>query len=129
MMKRLSLSLVLLVLLVATPALAGTLKVARGVITTQIVNRQPVDQIQTFSASVGKLYCFTRITGAQGDTTITQVWYHEGKVMARVQLPVRSSDWRTWSSKRIMPGWAGAWKVEVLDAQGNILQTIPFTLN
>lgn len=128
-MKRLSLLLVLLALLVAAPALAGNLTVAEGVITTQVANHQAVDQIQTYSAKVGKLFCFTRITGAAGDTTITHVWYHGDKEMARVELPVRSPNWRTWSSKRILPSWTGAWKVEVLDAQGKVLKTIPFTLN
>jgi hypothetical protein len=128
MMKRLSLLLILLSLMVATPVLAQTLNVAEGVITTRIVHHQPASQSQSYPASVGKLYCFTRITGAKGDTTITHVWYHDGKEMARVNLPVHSSNWRTWSSKHILPGWTGKWKVEVLDAQGNLLKTIPFTL-
>ena len=48
--------------------------------------------------------------------------------MARVVLPVRSADWRTWTSKRILPQWTGRWKVEILDSDENLLQTITFTV-
>lgn len=127
-MRCLKLLLIAVVLLSGTPVLAADLSVAQGVITTQVVDRAPVDAVETYPASVGKLYCFTRIVGAAEPTTITQVWYRGDREMARVELPVRSSDWRTWSSKRILPSWSGDWRVEVLDAAGKVLQTIPFTL-
>jgi hypothetical protein len=49
--------------------------------------------------------------------------------MSRIELPVRSSDWRTWSSKTIFPGSAGEWKVDVLDAEGALLKSVSFRLN
>jgi len=48
--------------------------------------------------------------------------------MARVSLAVGSNDWRTYSSKRFLPQWAGEWKVVVLDAQEEEIITIPFRL-
>jgi hypothetical protein len=44
-------------------------------------------------------------------------------------LPVRSSNWRTWSSKTVLPQWVGQWQVEVLDRDGTLLKTIAFSLN
>ena len=116
-----------LVLLVV-PALAAGLQVAQGVVTTQVANRMPVDEIQSYASSVGKLYCFTRIVGATGDTTVTHVWTLNGREVARVALPVRSSDWRTWSSKTIPADAKGEWQVKVLDARGDVLKVIKFTL-
>jgi hypothetical protein len=127
-MKRLTLLFLCLAALWSFPALSAAMEVAEGVITTEVRDRVPVDAVQTYSASVGKLYCFTRITGAAIDTTITHVWYRAGEEMARVELPVRSSNWRTWSSKNILPEHTGEWKVDILDAEGNILVTIPFVL-
>jgi hypothetical protein len=118
----------LLMVLWGMTAFGAGLKIEEGVITTQIVERSPADAVQTYPATIGKLYCFIHVTGAEEDTSITQVWYLGDKEMARVSLPVRSSDWRTWSSKTILPQWSGDWRVEVLDAEGNLLQTIPFTL-
>lgn len=118
-----------LLLLCYLPAAALALEVSEAVITTQIIDRAPVDAIQTYPASVEKLFCFTRVTGAAADTTITHVWYLRGVEKSRIELLVRSSDWRTWSAKTIFPGSGGDWKVEVLDAEGKLLKSIAFTLN
>ena len=60
--------------------------------------------------------------------TVTHVWYHEGKTMARVDLNIGSADWRTWSSKRILPSWTGSWEVKVLDADGMVLASAGFVV-
>lgn len=112
----------------STFAAAGELSVAESSITTAIENQQPVDQISTYPADFGKLYCFTRIVGATSDTSVTHVWLFQGHEMARVTLPVGSKNWRTNSSKRFLPQWAGEWQVRVLDAEGNELASIPFVL-
>ncbi len=104
------------------------LEVTEGSITTEINNRQPIDEVQSVSVEVGKLFCFTRVAGASGGTSIFHVWYRNGVEMARVELPVRSSDWRTWSSKRLVPHWRGEWRVEVLDPAGELLRSLSFNL-
>lgn len=107
---------------------AADLQVVDGTITSAIENQMPVDKIESYRADFGKLYCFTRIVGAPGDTEITHVWYFQDSELARVTLPVRSSDWRTYSSKRFLPQWAGEWRVVVLDGGQNEIATIPFLL-
>lgn len=107
---------------------AADLRVAEGTITTAIEDQMPVDKIDSYRADFGKLYCYTRIVGAQGDTEVTHVWYYQDNELARVTLSVRSADWRTYSSKRFLPQWAGQWKVVVLDADKNEIATIPFSL-
>lgn len=112
----------------STVAAAVKLSVVESSITTAIENQQPVDQVSTFPADFGKLYCFTRVVGATSDTSVTHVWLYQGHEMATVTLPVGSSNWRTNSSKRFLPQWAGNWQVRVLDAEGNELANIPFVL-
>lgn len=104
------------------------LEVEDASITTRIVKRAPIDSLNTVPADVDKLYCFTRITGATEDTWVTHVWYCEDKELTRVRLPVNSLNWRTWSSKRVMPQWKGAWRVEVLDNEGQPLLIVPFSI-
>jgi hypothetical protein len=119
----------LLAFLVAVPVLAQTaVKVERGVICTQIVEREPAGVDSTFAPDVDRLYCFTQITGAQDPTTVTHVWYFGDTERARVELNVRSVNWRTNSSKQVMPHETGAWRVDVLDSSGNVLKTIRFTI-
>ncbi len=107
---------------------ANELRVEDGTITTAVENRMPVDSIETYPADYGKLYCFTRIIGAQKETYVTHVWFYEDQEMARVSLPVRSADWRTYSSKRFLPQWAGDWSVVIEDEQGRSLAELSFRL-
>ena len=88
--------------------------------------RTPVEPVASLTTDEGPVACFTRVTGAVGETFVTHVWYHEGETRARVELPVRSSDWRTWSRKSLLPSWTGRWTVKVLDADGIVLATSAF---
>jgi hypothetical protein len=126
-MNKIVLLLLFLVMSVSF-ANAGDLMIADGTITTAIENRMPVDRVESYPADFGKLYCFTRIVGAQGNTKITHVWYYQEEEMARVSLTIGSVDWRTYSSKRFLPQWAGQWRVVVLDSDQNVVGEIPFVL-
>ena len=90
--------------------------------------RLPVGADSTFNADVGQLWFFTRITGATEDITVEHVWYHGDEERARVPIAVRGSNWRTWSSKNIVPEWTGAWRVEVVGPDGSVLTTVRFTV-
>lgn len=70
---------------------------------------------------VGKVFCWSTITGAGRDTVVEHVWYWQEREMARVRLAVRGPRWRTWSSKRIAPEWSGTWRVEVVTTDGTPL--------
>ncbi|TFG85780.1 MAG: DUF2914 domain-containing protein, partial [Gemmatimonadales bacterium] len=91
-------------------------------------NRVLVGQAEEFGSDVERIFCLTRIRGLVSPTTVTHAWYHEGQAMARVELKVGSADWRTWSSKKILPAWTGHWEVKVLDASGKVLATSGFTV-
>jgi hypothetical protein len=121
--------MVILAMVSCLPAGALALEAREVVITTQVSERMPVDAIQVYPATVERLFCYSRVTGATGDVSIVHVWYLDGVEMSRIELPVRSSDWRTWSSKTIFPGSAGEWKVDVLDAEGALLKSVSFRLN
>lgn len=110
------------------PCHVHALEIADAAITSAIDERNPADSLNTVAQPVDKLFCFTRVVGAQEDTWITHVWYYEGKEMARVRLAVSSSNWRTWSSKKILPQWSGQWQVHILDAQGEARLIVPFML-
>jgi hypothetical protein len=81
-----------------------------------------------FPAGTPQLWCRTRITGAETPTTITHVWYHRDKTVARVDLHIGSKDWRTVSSKNLLPDWTGPWEVKILDEAGTLLESIRFTV-
>ena len=107
---------------------AASLDVAVAAICQDVVDREPVDAGVSFAASVGTLYCFTKITGAQEATQITHVWYFGAEERARVDLDINSATWRTWSSKIIQTHEVGSWRVDVLDPAGTVLKELQFEI-
>ncbi len=79
-----------------------------------------------FPAGIERVFCRMHITGAEAPTTVTHAWYRDGKTMAQVELNVGSANWRTWSSKRLLPSWTGFWEVKVLDQAGKVLASASF---
>ena len=120
----------LLALGMAMPAVAqAQLSVDESAIGLDVIDRMPVGADSTFTADVGRVYCWTRISGApEGGTTIHHVWIHGDQEMADLELNIGAPSWRTWSNKAIMADWTGDWRVEVRDDAGNVIETIRFTV-
>lgn len=96
---------------------------------TQVNKRQIVKSDTSFANNIHKIYCYTRVTGAQDTTAkIFHVWYYKDQEKARIPLPIKSGDWRTWSSKSILPQWSGRWRVMIEDQNGEVLATKSFTV-
>jgi hypothetical protein len=92
----------------------------RGYDATQITCQGPACALGV-TDDIGRIHCWSTITGARQDTVVEHVWYWQEREMARVRLAVRGPRWRTWSSKKIAPGWSGTWRVEVVTADGTPL--------
>jgi len=107
---------------------APSLEVAVAAICQDVVDREPVDAGVIFSASVGTLYCFTKITGAQEPTKVTHIWYFGATERAKVELDITSSSWRTWSSKIIQAQEIGSWRVDILNEAGTVLKELQFEI-
>jgi hypothetical protein len=91
-----------------------------------VVDRKPVGSSDTFVKETAKVFCFCRVMGAEPGTQITHNWYYNGALKASVKLHVGSTNYRTWSSKTMQPGWEGEWMVEVLSDDGKPLESIIF---
>ena len=104
------------------------LSVPESSVATNVVDRMPTGVATTFPADVERVYAWTRVQGAEGETTVHHVWIHGEVERADLELSIGGSPWRTWSNKAIPPEWAGDWRVEVRDGRGNVLETIRFTV-
>ena len=94
---------------------------------TAVEDRQPSGVGTVFPEDLDKLYCFTKIGGAEGKTYVYHVWYFGDKEIARVKLPVKSKSWRTWSSKNLHMG-LGFGYVEIVSESGDILGRAEFKI-
>jgi hypothetical protein len=123
--------LLVMFLTLSTVALAqprSQLQIATATMCREVVNRAPVDSGTQFPVSVGKLFCFTKVEGAQPPTKITHVWYQGDTERDRIDLTVNGPTWRTYSSKTIRAGDAGPWHVDVLDSAGTVVKTLQFEI-
>ena len=136
-MKKLSLYIVIFCILTGMPLLLpaetcaqenGSIAVEEANICRGVINRKPLGVGETFTASVGKLYCFTKILNRQNLTEISHIWYFGDLKRAEIKLSVKSSKWRTYSSKKIQIHETGDWHVDVVGSLGEVLHTLRFKI-
>ena len=101
-------------------------QVARAGFTTQVVDREPQDSVESLPNDVSQILFFSEFSGLEGHT-LTHVWERDGTEMARVPIVVGGSRWRVYSTKNLEPSWLGAWKVSVVDEEGRVLRSESFS--
>ncbi len=96
-------------------------------ICTAIEDREPAGAGTVFSNDLEKIYCFTKITGAEDTTSVNHVWYMGDTQLASVNLPIKSASWRTWSSKTIGMS-LGKGHVDIVSEEGDLLGKAKFEI-
>ncbi|NNF96256.1 MAG: DUF2914 domain-containing protein [Halobacteria archaeon] len=96
---------------------AGKQRVARGLFSTNIIDREPVDQVVILTTAVNQVYFYTDLRNYQGQT-ITHRWEFEGKLVTEKKFEVGGSRWRIYSQKDLNPTMTGTWTVVVSDGRG-----------
>ena len=101
--------------------------IQKAAICEGVENRAPRGIRQIYPSTIGMLYCFTKLTEIPSEGTIYHIWYHGNKEVAKVELSISPPQWRTYSSKIIVPSWKGSWRVEIV--YGNyVLKTLTFAI-
>ena len=103
----------------------GGAAVADAKLGTGVTDREPEGVAESFKPEVGKVYCWTKVTGAEG-SEISHVWYKGDEKMSEVKLAVKYPSTRTWSYKTIPEDGKGDWRVDVVAADGTVLKSLPF---
>ncbi|MGE0080112.1 MAG: DUF2914 domain-containing protein [Thiohalomonadaceae bacterium] len=93
-------------------------EVARAQFTSNVSEREPVDNLTALPADASRIYFFTELRDMEGQT-VTHRWERDGQVMAEVPFNVGGARWRVWSSKNLDSGATGEWTVTVVDGAGN----------
>ncbi len=120
-MKRLSLLLILGSAFLFSSALQAA-GVERGQFTTDVVDREPVDQIYTLTSDNLQVKFFTEIVDMQGQS-VTHQWVFNDETMFEKTFDIGGPRWRIWTSKNLQAGWTGQWTVNVLDGERNVLNS------
>lgn len=131
-MKRM---LFIIALVVSANAFAGELSrndnaIDRAVLTSAVENREPVDNLDStvmVGAEPVEVTFFTQVLN-QADAKVSHLWFRENQLMAEVPLSIGSPNWRTYSTKTILPDWLGRWRVLVVDGDQNIILEYEFNV-
>lgn len=91
--------------------------VARAGFTTEIIAREPADQIVILREPANEVYYFTDLRNMEG-RTITHQWEFDGKVVSEVAFDVAGPRWRVHSKKALDASMLGTWTVIVRDESG-----------
>ena len=89
----------------------------------ELQERKPVEPGAEFAP--GKLYCWNEIKGGEGEFVVSHVWFRDDKQVRKQSVRARGRKWVTWSFHKVTPG---AWRVEVQDSSGVVLQSGEFTV-
>jgi hypothetical protein len=112
----------------ATPeqstAQAAGCTVEKIVICTSVEKREPVGASKEFEGA-GQLYCWVKIACPSSPVSIKHKWYKGMAVEREIPLSMNYDSGRIWSVKNVT---AGNWKVEVVDADGNVIATESFVV-
>ncbi len=101
--------------------------VNRAIVTSNIDNREPVDNLNdvTLTEDTSKVFFFTEVMNKSGET-VTHRWFLNGRLEAEVKLNIGANRWRTYSSKNLVSIHKGNWQVELLDSRNNLIATRSF---
>jgi len=101
-----------------TNSLFKTKHVSRALLTTDVKQREPVDNVCIPQSN--KMTLFTEINN-YANHRVTHRWKYHNKTRFELSFNVRGPRWRVWTSKNIPVKWAGPWVIEVVDEDGNTL--------
>lgn len=104
---------------------AGELTVEVAAVATSVENLIPIGVSDKFSSSVGRLYCYSKIIGGEGQD-IKHLWYINEKKFGETTLPIKARSYRTYSYVNILLGTKGSGRVDITTDEGKVLKSIDF---
>jgi hypothetical protein len=104
------------------------LSVEEMVIAKNVEKLKPIGVSHKFPSSVGTLFCFTKITGAQAERKVHHLWFYGDRLVQEVLLPVKGASWRTYSLRPIPAERTGSWRVDITMEDGTLLKSVSFTI-
>lgn len=109
----------------STVSVSDSTHIKRAMFTDAIVDREPGLNIDQLTTDVELVYFFTEVVDMAGKE-IKHQWIYKDEVVAEVPIQIGGPRWRCYSSKKLVPGWVGEWKVAVVDETGKKLHEDKF---
>lgn len=107
------------------PANAPDIRFDQVVTAAGVADRKPTGVSDSFADGV-EVFCFMKVTNPGPPRALRHEWWHGDTRKSSIKLTVKGPTWRTWSSRPIYG--TGAWRVDVVDEEGTVLTSVPFTV-
>ena len=104
------------------------LTLVRAVMCESIKAYKPVNVAVVFSTKLGRVSCFTEFDPVPKQTTITHKWYQRDNLVTEKKLTINPPSWSSFTSVQLRDADKGPWRVEISDEDGNIMQTLRFSI-
>lgn len=103
------------------------LDVLQASVCAEIRNRMPAGVATSFPTSAQRVFVWSKIHAQQFPSKVRHIYYFNGQKISEVTLDVRSTYWRTWSSKNISNNrYQGEWRVDITSTDGKVLRRLYF---
>ncbi|MDH5570493.1 MAG: DUF2914 domain-containing protein [Gammaproteobacteria bacterium] len=99
--------------------------ITRALFTTQVKDREPVNQVLMLTNVIKTISFFTDVRNMDGKT-ITHFWEYEGKPVSQKEFEIKGSRRRVYSELDLDSTMTGAWSVIVRDENGWPLKVVTF---
>lgn len=93
-----------------------------------IDSSKPVNKGVVFSSGLGRLFCFTHFESIYEKTIIYHKYYYKDKFIKERKLSLKPPRWATSSDIELRESDKGPWRVEITDAEDNLLSSIRFSI-
>jgi len=100
----------------------------QAVMCESIENSRPVTPSVVFSISQGEIFCFSDFDPVFEKTYIFHKWYYKDKLISTMKLVLNPPKWSSFSRIQIRYEDRGPWRVEILDVDDTLLQTLRFSM-
>jgi len=104
------------------------LKLTKSVMCEDIKDGLPFSEGLVFSSNLGKISCYTAFDPVPERTTIYHCWYFKDNLSTKRKLILNPPRWSVFSQVQLRETEIGPWRVDITDEEGNILQTLRFSI-
>jgi len=105
------------------PAGAKPITFDRVVLAAGVENREPKNAGTSFRDGT-EVYCFMSVTNPGPKRRLAHVWYFGDTRKSSLGVKVGGPTWRTWTSRPVYG--VGSWRVDVVDEEGAVLESVAF---
>ena len=108
-----------------TPSGTSTLVLEGAAVAKEVVDRMPQGSGPFKDGQ--RVWTWSKIQNEAGsERAIRHVYFRDGEEIISVKLRIGGVSWRTWSRTHVHG--AGQWRVDIVDDQGVLLDSLPFVV-